>query len=66
MITLTDEGLINGAQTQGEIIRYYNELAKAAEEAEEEFYIFPDFDGKGKIIIEQDQDMVLEIAITKK
>ena len=64
-ITLTDESLINGAQTQGEIARYYAELALAAQEAEEEFPTFPDFDVKAEIIIEQDEDMVAEIAIAR-
>ena len=64
-ITLTNESLINGAQTQGEIIRYYAELAAAAEEAEEEFPSFPDFDVKAEIIIEKDEEMVAEIAIAR-
>jgi hypothetical protein len=64
-ITLTDESLINGAQTQGEIKLYYKELNDQAEEEGEENPVHPEFDVKVEILINDEPSEVAEIAIAR-
>ncbi len=64
-ITLTDDSLINGAQTQGEIKLFYKELDEEAEEEGEENPVHPEFDVKVEILINNQPSEVAEIAIAR-
>lgn len=64
-ITLIDDSLINGAQTQGEIKLFYKELDEQAEEEGEENPVHPEFDVKVEILINNEPSEVAEIAIAR-
>tara|TARA_B100000780_G_C21098251_1_gene443063 strand:- start:409 stop:1653 length:1245 start_codon:yes stop_codon:yes gene_type:complete len=64
-ITLLDESLINGAQTQGEIKLYYAQLDAQAEEEGDESPVHPEFDVKAEILINKEDAEVAEIAIAR-
>jgi hypothetical protein len=59
VVILTDANIINGAQSQGEIKRYIEELTDQGEDAGELFFI------RATIIVEPDSAEVMETAIAR-
>ena len=60
VVTLTDASIINGAQTQGEIIRYLNEI-----EEDEDEWADAGFHVRVEINIDPSHDSVVETAIAR-
>jgi hypothetical protein len=60
VIAMVGASIINGAQTQGEILRYLAELAEDDEEAGE-----PNFNVRAEIIIDPDHSSIVETAIAR-
>jgi hypothetical protein len=63
-VTLIDSSLINGAQSQGEIRRFFDELRAELDEGEEEGDDSPFF-VRAFIIVDQDSKEVVETAIAR-
>lgn len=57
IIAMTGASIINGAQTQGEILRYIAELTEGDEE--------PDFNVRAEIIVDPEHSSIVETAIAR-
>jgi hypothetical protein len=63
VVTVTQGSIINGAQTQGEIRLFLDEMEKAAAEAGQKFV--PDFHARVEFMVDPDSAFIVEAAIAR-
>ena len=63
VVTVTNGSIINGAQTQGEIRLFLDEMRQSAEESGEEFV--PDFHARVEFMVDPEAAFVVDAAIAR-
>jgi hypothetical protein len=63
LVTVTNGSIINGAQTQGEIRLFLDEMKQAAEEVGEEFV--PDFHARVEFMVDPEVGFIVDAAIAR-